>query len=116
MDGRSVVTALTGGDLPGAGEFLYEYYWEYAFPHTPTTLALRGDRFKYILYHGVWDKNELYDLVVDPEERVNLIDVPAYRDTVRTMHDRLWTRLRDTDGLRIPLRRGDWQASERRAP
>jgi N-acetylglucosamine-6-sulfatase len=116
MDGRSVVTALTGGDLPGAGEFLYQYYWEYAFPHTPTTLALRGDRFKYILYHGVWDKNELYDLVVDPEERVNLIDVPAYRDTVRTMHDRLWTRLRDTDGLRIPLRRGDWQATERRAP
>jgi N-acetylglucosamine-6-sulfatase len=116
MDGRSVVTALTGGDLPGAGEFLYEYYWEYAFPHTPTTLALRGDRFKYILYHGVWDKNELYDLVVDPEERVNLIDVPAYRDTVRTMHDRLWTRLRETDGLRIPLRRGDWQAAERRAP
>ena len=116
MDGRSVVTALTGGKLAGTGELLYEYYWEYAFPHTPTTLALRGDRFKYILYHGVWDKNELYDLVADPEERVNLIADSAYRDTVLAMHDRLWTRLRDTDGLRIPLRRGDWQAAERRAP
>ncbi len=116
MDGRSVVAALSGGDVPGTGELLYEYYWEYAFPHTPTTLALRGDRFKYILYHGVWDKNELYDLVADPEERVNLIDVPAHRDTVRAMHNRLWTRLRETDAGRIPLRRGDWQAAERRAP
>jgi N-acetylglucosamine-6-sulfatase len=116
VDGRSVVAALTGGHLAGTSELLYEYYWEYAFPHTPTTLALRGDRFKYILYHGVWDKNELYDLRADPEERVNLIADPAYRDTVLAMHDRLWTRLRDTDGLRIPLRRGDWQAAERRAP
>ena len=116
MDGRSVVAALTGGELPGTGELLYEYYWEYAFPHTPTTLALRGDRFKYILYHGVWDKNELYDLVADPEERVNLIAEPAYRDTVRAMHDRLWTRLRETEASSIPLRRGDWQAAERRAP
>jgi N-acetylglucosamine-6-sulfatase len=116
MDGRSVVAALTGGTLPGTGELLYEYYWEYAFPHTPTTLALRGDRFKYILYHGVWDKNELYDLSADPEERMNLIAVPAYADTVRAMHDRLWTRLRDTEASSIPLRRGDWQAAERRAP
>jgi N-acetylglucosamine-6-sulfatase len=116
MDGRSVLAALTGGDAPGTGELLYEYYWEYAFPHTPTTIALRGDRFKYILYHGVWDKNELYDLVADPEERVNLINVPAYSDTVKTMHDRLWTRLRETEASSIPLRRGDWQAAERRAP
>lgn len=118
MDGRSVLAALRGGAAAGgaSGELLYEYYWEYAFPHTPTTLALRGDRFKYILYHGVWDRNELYDLRDDPEERVNLIDVPAYRDTVRVMHDRLWTLLRETDGLRIPLRRGDWQAAERKLP
>ena len=114
MDGRSVRQALRGGDVPGDDELLYEYYWEYAFPHTPTTLALRGDRFKYILYHGVWDKNELYDLTADPDEQVNLIDQAAYRDTVRAMHDRLWTRLRETDGLRIPLRRGDWQAAERK--
>jgi N-acetylglucosamine-6-sulfatase len=52
--------------------------------------SLRGDPFKYILYHGVWDRNERYDLETDPEERVNLIDVPA--------------------------RRGDWQAAERQIP
>lgn len=64
----------------------------------------------------MWDKNELYDLLADPEERVNLIDVATYRDTVRVMHDRLWTRLPQTEASSIPLRRGDWQAADRRAP
>jgi hypothetical protein len=50
-------------------ELLYEYYWEYAFPHTPTVFALRDARFKYITYHGVWDTDELYDLQEDPAER-----------------------------------------------
>ncbi|HEX9611657.1 MAG TPA: sulfatase, partial [Gemmatimonadales bacterium] len=83
LDGRSVLAALRGGTVAGAEELLYEYYWEYAFPHTPSTFAVRGPRWKYILYHGVWDKNELYDLTADPAERTNLIDAPALRDTVR---------------------------------
>ncbi|HJS44733.1 MAG TPA: sulfatase [Gemmatimonadales bacterium] len=114
IDGRSVLGALRGaaGDTL-TGELLYEYYWEYAFPHTPTTLALRGDRFKYILYHGVWDQRELYDIARDPAERQNLIAEPAYQDTVRSFHDRLWKQLGATDGMRIPLRRGDWQAGDR---
>ncbi|HUF26083.1 MAG TPA: sulfatase [Gemmatimonadaceae bacterium] len=121
MDGQSVLAALRGGaaasaQAGGGSEMLYEYYWEYAFPHTPTTLALRGDRYKYIFYHGVWDKSELYDLVSDPEERRNLIDVPAYQDTVLAMRRRLFDRLEAADAMRIPLRRGDWQAAERKLP
>ena len=130
MDGRSVLAAL-GAARPASpdaaagagaaqtgtdGEMLYEYYWEYAFPHTPSTLAIRGDRFKFIFYHGVWDRNELYDLVNDPWERHNLIDVPAFQDTVRSMRTRLWTRLEAADAMRIPMRRGDWQAAERKQP
>ncbi|MGH7606259.1 MAG: sulfatase family protein [Gemmatimonadales bacterium] len=114
VDGQSVLAALRGGAVAGGEELLYEYYWEYAFPHTPSTFALRGPRFKYILYHGVWDTNELYDLRADPAERVNLIAEPALRDTVLAMHDRLWTLLRETGGMQIPLRRGDWQAADRK--
>lgn len=120
MDGRSVLAALRGDPLPataeGDGEFLYEYYWEYAFPHTPTTFALRGDRYKYIYYHGIWDLEELYDLQTDPQERYNLIRVPAYREVARQMRRRLFDRLESTGGMQIPLRRGDWQASERKLP
>jgi N-acetylglucosamine-6-sulfatase len=121
VDGRSVLGALRGGaparnPSAGGGEFLYEYYWEYAFPHTPTTFALRGDRFKYIYYHGVWDLSELYDLRTDSLEQANLINVPAYRDTARAMRARLFDRLERTNGMFVPIRRGDFQAGERRVP
>jgi arylsulfatase A-like enzyme len=113
MDGRSVLPVLRGERADSPGELLYEYYWEHAFPHTPTTFALRGDRFKYIYYHGVWDNQELFDLRTDPLERFNLSDIPAYQDTVSAMRARLWDVLERTGGMRIPLRRGDWQACER---
>jgi arylsulfatase A-like enzyme len=113
MDGRSVLPVLRGEPMDSSGELFYEYYWEHAFPHTPTTFALRGDRFKYIYYHGVWDTQELFDLRTDPQEQHNLIDIPAYQDTANAMKDRLWATLERTDGMRIPLRRGDWQACER---
>jgi hypothetical protein len=100
----------TGEPMRSPGELLYEYYWEYAFPHTPTTFALRGDRYKYIYYDGIWDTSELYDVVADPDERHNLIDVPGLRDTVRVMRNRLFDRLEATGGMQIPERRGDWQA------
>ena len=116
VDGHSVLPALRGQRMSQDSEMLYEYYWEYAFPHTPTTFALRGARFKYIAYHGVWDTNELYDLATDPREQVNLVQVPAYRDTVTAMRRRLFDRLEASGGMQIPLRRGDWQAAERRLP
>jgi N-acetylglucosamine-6-sulfatase len=114
VDGQSFLPALAGQPLGAEGELLYEYYWEYAFPHTPTTFALRGQRFKYIFYHGLWDISELYDLRSDPDERFNLIFTPAYDDTVRAMRNRLFDQLEASDGMRVPVRRGDWQAAERK--
>ena len=116
MDGRSVLSAIRGEPMPSPGELLYEYFWEYAFPHTPTTFALRGDRYKYIFYHGVWDTNELYDLQADPLERDNLIRSANHEGLASQMRDRLFDRLEATDGMRIPMRRGNWQAAERRRP
>ena len=114
MDGRSVLPAIRGQPMASGGEMLYEYYWEYAFPHTPTTFALRGNRYKYIYYHGLWDTNELYDLRTDPGEQVNLISVPMVQDTVNAMRDRLFTKLETTGGMQVPVRRGTWQAAERK--
>ncbi len=59
-------------------DFVYQYYWEWSFPMTPTTFAIVRDDLKYIQYHGIWDIEELYDLKKDPMERVNLINDPDY--------------------------------------
>jgi N-acetylglucosamine-6-sulfatase len=114
MDGRSVLGPLRGEPADEPVELLYEYYWEYAFPHTPTIFALRGPRYKYIYYHGVWDLDELYDLGTDSLEQHNLIEVPAFQQRARAMRDRLFDMLETTGGMRIPLRRGEWQAAERK--
>jgi N-acetylglucosamine-6-sulfatase len=117
MDGRSLRSVLRDGAAPWNGELLYEYYWEHAFPHTPTVFALRDDRYKYLYYHGIWDLHEFYDLKTDPKERHNLIDVPGEQGRVRAMRERLWDRLEATGGMRIPLRRPPpWQAAERKLP
>ncbi|HET6630660.1 MAG TPA: sulfatase [Woeseiaceae bacterium] len=125
IDGHSVLPVLAGRvpdaplatqetAVPGEPALLYEYYWEYAFPHTPTTFALRGPRYKYIFYHGIWDTAELYDLATDPHEMHNLIDVPEYQDEVATMRKALFERLEATGGMSIPLKpAGPWQAGER---
>lgn len=114
VDGRSFLPALRGGSLPSEGEFLYEYYWEYAFPHTPTTFALRGDRYKYVFYHGVWDLEELYDLETDPDERYNLIGVPEHQERVRAMRERLFDRLEAAGAMEVPMRRVRGQQDERK--
>jgi len=100
---------LTGGRGPAPTkpawrkELLYEYYWERNYPQTPTVHALRGERYKYVRYHGVWDLNELYDLETDPTERKNLINDPAYASEVEEMNKRLFEALAATSGMAIPL-------------
>lgn len=98
-DGISFNAQLIGEGTPEDWReaFLYEYYWEYNYPHTPTTFAIRTDRFKYIQYHGTWDTEELYDLQADPKETVNLVDDPEYLDVKVELRAELFAML-DKDG------------------
>ncbi|MEX0601536.1 MAG: sulfatase/phosphatase domain-containing protein, partial [Rhodothermales bacterium] len=84
------------------------------FPHTLTVYALRGDRYKYMFYHGVWDLNEFYDLELDPFERHNLINSPEHQHRIRALRERLFDVLDADDGTNVQFRRpGDFQANER---
>ena len=85
MDGKSFLPLLQGKSAKWRDHILYEYYWEWNFPATPTVFAIRGDRYKYIFYHGVWDHDGFYDLQTDPHERHNLINVPAYSEKMAAM-------------------------------
>lgn len=111
FDGESFLGLLAGTRDPKTWRkgLLYEYYWEWNFPHTPTVVAFRGERYKFIQYLGVWDTDELYDLETDPTESRNLIRDPEQKDRVVQMRNALWKALEETGGMQIPLspKRGD---------
>ena len=103
MDGSSFYPQLIGKSAPWDNELLYEYYWEWNYPQTPTTHALRTDHYKYIRYYGIWDTDELYDLQKDPDEIRNLIRDPDYAKTAADLKARLFERLEKSGGDKLPF-------------
>lgn len=114
MDGKSYLPLLEGKKIDWRDRIFYEYYWEYAFPHTPTVFALRESRFKYINTYGIWDINELYDLQSDPLESKNLIFDPQYRQTADRMREDLFKIMDKTGGMYIPLKANRWGSQNKR--
>ena len=105
MDGQSFL-GLGSGQAQAADwrkQILYEYYWEYSFPHTPTTFALRNDRYKFIQYHGIWDLDELYDLQSDPNEQHNLIFSRQHQQLITSMRKELHDLLVANQANRVPF-------------
>lgn len=101
FEGRSFRDVAEGRVTPeqwNAPDFIYSYYWEWTFPHTPTTFAIESGTAKYIQYHGVWDTEELYDLASDPDEMKNLIDDPAWRERRIELRDKLHAGLARSNG------------------
>jgi N-acetylglucosamine-6-sulfatase len=103
MDGDSFLQLPNDPEMAWRDYFLYVYYWEKNFPHSPTQFALRGDRFKYITYYGLWDVDELYDLAADPGETKNLINDSEFRVIAKDMESRLYAMLGEEGGMEIPM-------------
>src|SRR4030095_8525993 len=104
MEGDSWIPLATGKMAAtewNARDFIYEYYWEWTFPATPTTFAIERNRIKYIQYHGIWDTEEIYDLNNDPDEMRNLIDDPAYLQTKIELRKSLHRALANNQGAHV---------------
>ena len=102
FEGRSLLDLARGRPVSNwRDELLYEYYWEFNFPSTPTTFALRTDDYKLIQYHGIWDTEELYDMQNDPKEMRNLIGDPRYLPIVASMRQQLFKRLENNRGQHV---------------
>ena len=114
MDGESFLELPNKPNTSWRDYFLYVYYWEKNFPQSPTQFALRGDRFKYITYYGLWDVDELYDLTTDPDETKNLINDPEYKTVVKDMENRLYEMLGDAGGMDIPMNQPNGRSQNKR--
>ena len=84
-----------------APDFVYEYYWEWSFPMTPGTFAIRRGPLKYIEYYGIYDTNELYDVATDPDEMHNLVNDPKYLDDKIALRQALYDQLADRNGRHV---------------
>jgi arylsulfatase A-like enzyme len=114
MVGASFIPLLQGKDIPWRNRIFYEYYWEFAYPQTPTMHGVRTDRYKYIRYHGIWDTNEFYDLKNDPNEMHNLIAAPELQDTIKRLNHDLYNWMESTAGMYIPLKRTEERHGDHR--
>ena len=103
MDGRSFIALAQGKNVSWREHFLYVYYWEKNFPQSPTMFALRGDRYKYITYYGLWDADELYDLQSDPDEAKNLLYDAKFKPIAASMEKKLYEMMADLGGMEIPM-------------
>ena len=116
LDGMNWLPLTQGESPQWRKELLYEYYWERNFPQTPTMHALRGDRYKFVRYQGIWDVDELYDLSEDPLETRNLIFSEKHQAIIKEMREHLFDILEKTDGMNIPLQRDRGGQSNKRNP
>jgi len=88
--GQSVLPLLKGEAVPDwRQEFVYEYFFERAYPSTPTVFGLRTKRMKLSSYYGLDTPDELFDLEADPGERDNVIDEPSYAERRQALRMRL---------------------------
>ncbi len=116
MDGKSFLPILKGEDISWRDYVLYQYYWEYNFPQTPTTFGIRNDRYKYIFYHGIWDTDELYDLQDDPWETKNLAQLPEFAERKRTMQDKMFAEMKASGADKVKVVQPTGFKGDKRGP
>ena len=105
MPGESIIKLLNDDKIAWRDRIFYEYFWEYNFPMTPTVFGVRTDKYKYIFYHGIWDRNEFYDIQNDPDEMYNLIEKPELQSKIEELKNELFQWMKSTDGMKIPLKK-----------
>jgi arylsulfatase A-like enzyme len=87
MQGKSIIPVLEDQSETLRKAWIYKYFEDYPYP-VPEQVALRTDRYKLIDYKR-GKKDELFDLLVDPKEKSNLIDDPAMSEILSDLRDQL---------------------------
>lgn len=90
IDSRSLVPLLRGEETPWASDLVCEFHGHH-FP-LPQRMIRHG---RYKLVVNPESVNELYDLVLDPDELINVHELPELADVRRDLTGRLYARLRE---------------------
>ena len=86
-DGESFVPIMRSAEAPGRKAWLYEYFKEFPY-NTPRLDAVRTENHIYVEYEG-GRPPELYDIVHDPRQRNNLMDMPEAQRLVPELKEML---------------------------
>jgi uncharacterized sulfatase len=101
MQGRSIRRLMRRKTPKDWRTSMYYHYYEYPAVHSVKRhYGVRTHRYKLIHFYHDIDEWELYDLRKDPREMKNVLDDPAYADTVKKLKaelQRLRNELKDTD-------------------
>ncbi|MGY5765053.1 sulfatase family protein [Brachybacterium sp. DNPG3] len=103
QQGRSFLPQLRGEAVEDWRQSVYYRYWEHDDPehHAPAHYGVRTKELKLIHYYNdglgtpgssdriMPEEDELYDLVADPQEMVNVAGDPAYAEALGHMQDLL---------------------------
>lgn len=84
--GYSLIPLIKGKTTKWRSEILTEHLWDR--DDIPQTEAIRTEQWKYIRYLKHSEYEELYDLKNDPNEGVNLAQLPDYFDVLEKMRTR----------------------------
>jgi arylsulfatase A-like enzyme len=89
IHGASFLPLAEGREVEWRDAFLYEYF-EYPAAHcVRKNRGIRTERYKLIHFFEEPQEWELYDLVADPDETVNLATRPEHRTRVAELRQRL---------------------------
>ncbi len=91
MQGRSLRPLLQRGTATDGWrtDLLYEFFQGRMYGGLPTTLAVRDERFKLIVYPGYPKWTQLFDVAGDPHEMTNLAQSREHAKTRSRLHQRL---------------------------
>ncbi len=101
VQGRSWQPLFSGHSAGWRTAFLYEYFFENMFAETPVILAARTTNAKLIVYPDHPARTELFDLIADPYETVNLVGDPTRADLLAAMQAEL-ERQKKLTGFLVP--------------
>ena len=106
---------LRGEEPADWRDAIYYHYYGYPAVHMVARHhGVRTERYK-LMHFYEFDEWELYDLEVDPDERVNVADAPAYAALRAKLEVRL-DELRDHYGDDAPTRAFDEEERARFRP